>query len=166
MEIYILDKDPQKLAEYLTDRDVVKMNYYILYTLNNAHVTIKSKYSSDMQYRIYMWHKMWTNWIVKSIDNYTYLLNFIPYIMNEVEYRFDRIQNKVETYRKWFSKHYPDLPKIGIIKPPLTIPIGCMTNTTIDSYRNYYRMEKQHHYFWTRRERPRWIDENKNKFCK
>ena len=152
MNIFYLDKDISKCVNYHNDRHVVKMIVEYCQLASNAHWY----YGHEGPYRYTHKKHPCTSWVISSKQNYNYLVDLGLALCKEYTYRYEKThatQKKLE----WLKDNIPDeLPDNGFSEPPKVIPEHCEKKDTVESYRGYYRLEKQHIANWKKRNKPHW----------
>ncbi len=181
MNIFYLDHDPQRCAEYHVDKHVVKMILEYAQLLSTAHRVLDGNESivkrNNRKQRIWqlddgregrLYKATHINhssavWVRLSKNNYIWLANMLNSLCKEYTYRYDKI-HKVEQIglSKMLVREIPQNIMIDKFTEPTTaMPEHCkIVNNSIASYRNYYKTEKKHIWNWKKREIPYWIKEN------
>lgn len=153
MNIFVLDLDVVKCAEYHVDSHVRKMILESAQLLSNAHYFADNSFLSKKPGYLNHPCSVWTR---TSKQNYEWLSSLAWELLNEFDLRFDKIhayQDKIH----WFKDCVPNLPDIGLTDFSLAMPDYCkIENNTVASYRNYYCIEKTHLAKWTLRQAPKW----------
>lgn len=160
MNIFYLDKDPATCAKYHCDKHVVKMileSAQILCTVINE----KAGYQVTPYKSTHRNHPC-TLWAGQSYENADWLVQLTYNLNTEFMYRF----NHKLSHKSWqmledigistLIKVY--LPKLGGTTPPaLAMPEEYRSEDPVESYRLYYRLDKQHLLKYSKRERPDWL---------
>ena len=174
MNIFFLDEDPEKCAEYHCDKHVVKMLLEIVQLLFTAHHVLGTP-KELLEYKPIrnIKHPMCI-WIIKSSENYKYAAVLGLCLSKEYTYRYKKIHS-CDKHIKWLINNVPNgnqvlridysdktvLSKNNISKItriPLCMPEDSMNNgNTIDSYRKYYLIHKVYFAKWTSRNVPYWF---------
>jgi hypothetical protein len=171
MNIFFLDSDPEKSAEYHCDKHVVKMLLEIVQLLFTAHHILGTpkellayKPISNVKHPMCIW-------IIKSSENYKYGAVLGLCLSKEYTYRYEKIHS-CDKHIKWLINNVPNctglidysdktvLSKNNILnltRIPLCMPEDSMNNNTIESYRKYYRIHKVYFAKWTSRNVPHWF---------
>lgn len=157
MNIFVLDKDPQKAAQMLCDKHVVKM------CLETAQIlcTMLSKRGYKTPYKPTHSNHPCVIWAGANPLNAYWLLLHGYAIGEEYTYRYGKIHKShaVIEYLASFVGlgRHSDKP----ITPPktfaLAMPEQYKTSDPVESYRAYYIGEKLKIAKWTKREKPVWI---------
>lgn len=169
MNLFLLDADPIESATAHCDRHVVKMVLETAQILCSAHWLCDGTIGAGWYKPTHTRHPV-VQWAAEQEINYNYAYQQFAALAAEYEYRYGK------THLSW--------TKLGAVlkSPPwlidATVPpsaahwkfVQCMptkywegnTRTTtldkaIQSYRRYYRHDKQHLFTWTGRVVPDWL---------
>ena len=177
MNIFFLDIDPQKNAEYNCDKHVVKMILEIVQLLYSAHHFLGSIPGITLPQDHY---KMISNpkhplaiWVTICFENYSYAAKIAIALAREYTYRYFRI-HACEKHALWLHDNIPNfskpkdysstvvfgnIPELqGITPIPLCMPVDSMLPPgVIKSYRQYYLLHKKHFAKWSGRNIPYWF---------
>ena len=153
MNIFYLDEDVKKCAEYHVDKHTVKM------LLETTQLLCNTYYQTDeIPNNIYkLAHKnhpcsKWTN---ESLYNWKWLKDLGIELYNEYKFRYN---NKVhKSGELLLSLPIPNIKDIGITKRPQAMPIEYQELDPIKAYRNYYKYAKKNLLKYTKREMPEWL---------
>jgi len=178
MNIFALDNNPVKCAEYMVDKHILKMTVETCQLLSTAHricdgtmevqkINGRSTWVytlPDSMITIYKaTHRNHpsTIWARATNNNYNWLYVHFLALLDEYTYRYGKV-------------HACSKLKELLKNPPRNIPFGplmpfatamdmryIVPNDPVQSYRNYYRTGKSHLHSWTKRNKPEWILENK-----
>ena len=160
MNIFILDEQPEKCAEYHADKHVVKMileHAQLMCTAHHLQPTTLINY--EIPYKATHVNHPCAKWVRESKQNYQWLYNMTYSLNKEYVYRYEKNVN----HKSWdaiVDLPYPDLPDVGMTPFALAMPDECKLSTPVASYRKYYNTEKQHLLKWKDRETPSWIKLN------
>lgn len=176
MNIFAVDENPSRCAEYMVDKHVVKMILETAQLLSTAHRVLdgvktdaKSKTGrsvarwvlpDDRDTRLYSaTHVNHPSavWCRTTNNNYIWLYVHFISLLNEYTYRYGKV-HKCQEMVDLLKSH------------PQSIPYGPLTPVTpampdeykvpydsVQSYRNYYKHSKTHLHKWTKREPPNWL---------
>jgi hypothetical protein len=150
MNIFVLDNNIDKSVKYLCDSHVVKM------VLETAQM-LCSPFESAPYKRTHYNHPC-NIWIRSSIKNYEWLLNYGDSICSEYSYRYNKI-HKSQKVIEWCRDNYKslNLPKSILTKHPKCMPDEMKKDSVVDSYRNFYILDKSRFAKWNKnREKPDW----------
>ena len=183
MNIFYLDKNPQKCAEMHVDKHCIKMILEYAQLLSTAHrvldgvLTVGLSESGRKQQRYILsderqqvlYSATHINhpsavWVRQSSANYMWLAELLEECCKEYSYRYGKI-HKVESsglmqsLKNIFPKNIPNKP---FTEPTPAMPDECkVPGNSLMSYHNYYNMNKQHLWSWkgkiNSREVPKWL---------
>lgn len=153
MNIFILDKDPYKAAQYLCDKHIVKMcleTAQILSTINGG------------PYKPTHANHPCTLWAGDLMGNYRWLVAHGKGIAEEYRERYGKEHKSAEVIHalEWPLNPIPE----GHSPFALAMPVEYKSDDAVESYRNYY-MSKKEFCNWTNREIPEWFLERLNVSC-
>lgn len=178
MNIFYLDKTPEKAAQYHNDKHVVKMILETAQLLSTAHRVLngklckmktktgrwKSYYNLHDHHNSILYSATHVNhpsaiWARQSLWNYVWLADLLNELCAEYTYRYGKV-HKVEasgllnTLLINIPKGIPDVP---FTEPTPAMPDDCkVPNDSIASYRKYYMTNKSHLAHWKNRNVPSW----------
>lgn len=157
MNVFYIDESPEKAAEYLVDRHVVKMSCEYAQLLSTAHRVLDGV-SDDSVYKLTHKNHPSAIWVRESNNNYLWLLDHWVFTLREYTHRYEKFHSSKRLYEK--LKNLPkNIPIHQSTQPPLCMPDEYKTNNAVDSYRNYYRLGKKGLHTWKNRNPPKWITE-------
>ena len=152
MNIFFLDFDVKKCAEYHCDKHVVKMILETAQLLCSAHHVT----GGTAQYKLSHKNHPCAIWVRSSLSNYLYLCELGLALGEEYTYRYGKKHKSVEVI-EWCLVNRPNIHDVDFTTPPLAMgdeyKIG---NDVIESYRNYYKGAKSGIVSWKNREVPKW----------
>lgn len=159
MNIFYLDKDPVKAAQYSCDKHVVKMILESAQMLCTAHRVLDGDERAD---ELFMYKKAHVNhpstiWVRDNVHNYWWLYRLFEALCDEYTYRYGK-------------GHMTDLKlRDTLRKPPMNIPVNkkfyqppqCMPDQykgedSVEAYQKYYMGEKSSFSVWKKRPTPTW----------
>lgn len=160
MNIFYLDRDPSLAAKAHCDKHVVKMileSAQILCTVINE----KAGYQLTPYKTTHKNHPC-TLWTGMNKANAYWLVNLTKALDEEFRRRFNHqvshksYQMLVDIKIATLINNY--LPE-GVQSPPaLAMPDEYRLADPVESYRLYYRLDKQHLLTYTKTERPSWLE--------
>ena len=182
MNIFYLDNDPVKCAEYHVDKHVVKMILEYCQLLSTAHRVIdgketiaKSKTGRNVKRWILpderetvLYSATHINhpsavWARQNKDNYCWLHSLLCELCKEYTYRYGKTHKcqEIGLVDKLAIVPY-NLSDTKFTQPTPAMPDACkVPGDSIKSYRNYYIMEKQRMWSWkgkiNSRTEPNWF---------
>jgi hypothetical protein len=155
MNIFVLDTDIQKCAQYHADQHVVKMvleSAQMLGAVLNQH-GIKTPYRST-----HVNHPC-TMWAGESLSNWRWLRKLALALNGEYRYRYEK---DVDHKSAGVILELPEPPidDIGLTEFAQAMPEKFrIPGDTVQAYRNFYRGDKIRFAKWTKREVPDWFQQ-------
>jgi hypothetical protein len=153
MNIFYLDNDPVKCAEYHTDRHVVKM------AVESAQILCSAYYftgeAEEAPYKLTHSNHPCCVWVRESLSNWLWLKSLGLALCREYTYRYDKTHACEKIINGLVS---PCLPDIGMT--PVKYAFDgqyIISSDAVENYRNYYRLAKSHLFSWRKRDVPDWI---------
>lgn len=168
MNIFYLDPDPQICAQYHNDKHVVKMILESAQLLSTAHrvldgVKVNKRYVISDRRESGLYKATHINhpsaiWVRQSIKNYEWLTMLFEQLLREYTYRYGK-RHKCETMFDLAAA--PNNISDGVFTGPTpAMPDYCkVPGDSLQSYRNYYILEKSHIASWKKRSVPHWYNE-------
>ncbi len=162
MNIFYLDDDPQKIAQYHCDKHVVKMIVESAQLLSNAHHSV-CKFCELLPNdgRKIIYNPTHINhpcsiWVMESTENYRWLIGLAKCLCEEYTHRYGK-KHKTEEVISHLSLHnvvglYTHSTPVYLCMPD----VYKIHDDPIRSYRSYYIGEKRHIAKWTKRPIPEW----------
>ena len=155
MNIFILDTDVVKCAQYHVDKHCVKMILETTQLLNNALI------ANDKDY-IPVYKQTHKNhpasiWASQSRENFAWLLRLGYSLCDEYTYRYGK-HHKCESILINFEKsmRWLKIPPQGMTPFTKCMPDQYKVEDPVQSYRNYYIGEKAYIAKWSKRSQPDW----------
>ena len=153
MNIFFLDFDVKKCAEYHCDKHVVKMILETAQLLCSAHHVT----GGSAPYKLSHKNHPCSIWARKSLSNYLYLCELGLELCKEYTYRYGK-RHKSQDVIEWCLINKPNIPDIGFTEPAMAMPDEYKVKSVVESYRNYYMGAKSGFAVWKNREKPFWFD--------
>jgi len=153
MNIFILDENPVKCAEYHCDKHVVKM------LLESAQMlcTVSWIYGLSAPYRPTHQKHPCTLWVSTSLGNWNWLVSLCDALNEEFKYRFSHIHNH-KSYDVIKELVTPEFPKLRQTPFAQAMPLQYREKgNAVLAYRRFYLAEKKHFCSWTKRTPPEWF---------
>ncbi len=155
MNIFILDKDIKKCAQYHCDQHVIKMileSTQIMCTALNL-MGYETPYGST-----HTKHPC-VKWVQASYSNFQWLTRLAYALNEEYKYRYEKEANhksiqvvkEIQQYKfedqglTEFAQAMPDQYKVP--------------GDPVQAYRNFYNYDKSEFATWTKREQPPWFED-------
>ena len=152
MNIFVLDKDIVKSAEYQCDKHCIKM------ILESAQLLCSAFDQGVAPYRRTHYNHPCSKWIRESISNYKWLIGYGEAMLDEYTYRYGKI-HKSGLVIQWCKDHLDELelPEIEMSEFALCMPDEYkVEGNVVESYRRYYMGEKRSIVSWKGRDIPYW----------
>jgi len=163
MNLFFLDLDPKKCAEYHCDKHVVKMILEIVQMLYTAHhilKTPKDKLPENYYKPIRNYNHPMAIWIRARTKNYIFSCEIAKELSKEYTYRYRKVHS-CDKHLEWLIENIPDIfyKFEGMSKIPLCMPDECKDpdGDPVKSYRKYYLLHKVHFAKWSYRPIPDWF---------
>jgi hypothetical protein len=156
MNIFFLHIDPKICAQYHCDKHVVKM------ILEYTQLLCCVWHVIDPNHEIYtppykMTHKNHpcAIWVRKSLTNYKWLCDLAICLCKEYTLRY----KKTHKCENLIIELTNNLPKIdsGWTYPPKAMPDEFKKDSTLMSYKTYYKYGKSHLHSWSGRDKPQFV---------
>lgn len=157
MNIFYLDKNTTKCAEYHNDKHVVKMILETAQLLCGAHWST----GGEAPYKLSHKNHPCSIWVRKDLNNYLWLCDLGVKLCWEYNHRYGKT-HKTYDVLLWCAENHPDIPNNKFTPPPLAMPDEYKERCHVQSYRNYYLGEKFDFCKWKNREIPNWFTFIKN----
>lgn len=155
MNIFVLDLDPKKCAEYHNNRHNIKMILESAQLLCGVHHIVGSQY--DIPYKLSHKNHPCSIWSRECIENYIWLCDLGLALCREYTYRYGK-RHKSQDVIEWCIVNKPNIPEIGNTTPfALAMPDDCKVGSVVDSYRQYYMTHKKSLGQWKNRSIPDWF---------
>ncbi len=148
MNIFILDTDPIKAAQYQCNKHVVKMIVESAQMLSTAYHDVVAPYRHT-----HVNHpcSLWARW---SFQNFVWLVAHAKELCSEYTKRYKKV-HKTEAIIDWFIANPPNLPDRGLT--PFVIAIKDQKyhlTDAVSSYRAYYIGDKARFAKWSPKAAP------------
>ena len=158
MNIFILDYDVKKCAEYHVDKHVVKMILETAQLLCGVHWVS----GGNSPYKLSHKNHPCAIWARESLTNYLYLCELGLELSREYTYRYGK-KHKSQEIIEWCIDNKPNIVDKGFTEPAKAMPDEYKVKSVVESYRNYYLGAKSGFASWKNRETPEWYN-NKNNY--
>ena len=155
MNIFVLDLDPKKCAEYHVDKHCIKQLLESAQLLCGVHHMTNSNYV--IPYKLSHKNHPCSIWARECIENYNWLCDLGIELCEEYTYRYGK-RHRSQDVIEWAIIHKPNLRKNNSITQfALAMPDECKIGNAVASYRQYYMIEKRSFAAWKNRETPYWF---------
>jgi len=158
MNIFFLDWDVKKCAQYHCDKHVVKMILETAQLLcSSHHMTDQATDQATDQVPYKLSHKNHpcSIWVRESLSNYLYLCELGMELSKEYTYRYGK-RHKSQDVIEWCITNRIKVTDKGFTQPPKAMPDEFKVSDVVQSYRNYYMGAKSSFASWKGRQVPEW----------
>ena len=156
MNIFVLDKNTKRCAQYHNNKHVVKMILEYSQLLCGVHHAIEAQY--DIPYKLSHKNHPSAIWARECIENYIWLCDLGLELCKEYTYRYEKRHKSLDVI-EWATLNKPKLTSKGDITSfALAMPDECKVGNAVESYRTYYMTEKRSIAEWKKREIPEWFN--------
>lgn len=156
MNLFPLDTDLTKCAEYTVDRHCIKL-------ITEANQLLSNSLQPNLApYKISHFNHPMSIWVRESKANFDWTIEYCQSLLNEYTFRYNKIhkgQSVLDQIRHFqFTIVFPQtqstkMPRcFGAFKG--IIP---ETDDVVTDYRLYYKLAKSHLFRWKNRDVPRWL---------
>ena len=159
MNIFFLDWDVEKNAQYHCDKHVVKMileTAQLLCGVHHVAVHDTAHDTAHVPYKLSHKNHPCSIWARDSMSNYLYLCEIGLALCEEYTYRYGK-RHKSQEVIEWCLMNKPQIQDIGFTTPPKAMPDEYKTEDVIESYRKYYLGAKKTFLTWKERKVPEWV---------
>ena len=157
MNIFLLDRNPQKAAQYHCDKHVVKMILECAQLLYCAHWVLNPQYVPEDAYKKTHPNHPSAIWTRESIENYEFVQELAMELCKEYTFRYEKI-HKTQKHIDWLRTPPLDIPAIKMTPFRLAMPDKYKVyGDPVKSYQNYYIGDKKIMATWKIREKPEWF---------
>lgn len=152
MNIFYLDENIEKCAEFHCDKHVVKM------ILECAQIlcSVLSMHNIKTPYKPTHLHHPCVIWANKSLANWLWLKYLAKALNDEYKYRFNHKHNH-KSFDVILTLPQPPIDDVGLTTRPQALPEEFKSDDPIHAYRQYYKTNKKHLASWTKRDIPVWF---------
>jgi hypothetical protein len=154
MNIFLLDWDVKKCAQYHVDKHVVKMILETAQLLCGVH-HVTEQVTEQVPYKLSHKNHPCSIWVRESLSNYIYLCELGLELCKEYTYRYEK-RHKSQEVIEWCITNLPNIEDKGITQPARAMPDEYKVESVVQSYRNYYIGEKGSFAVWKKRKTPDW----------
>ena len=158
MNIFVLDRDVRKCAEYHNDKHVVKMILESAQLLCGVHHMVEEN-TDEVPYRLSHKNHPCSIWARENISNYLWLCELGLELCKEYTHRYEK-RHKSQDVIEWCLINLPNIPEEDFTEPPKAMPEEYKVDDVVQSYRNYYLGDKKYFSKWKKREVPYWFSGN------
>ena len=157
MNLFILDLNHSKNAEYHVDKHIGKMLLESVQLLcTQFHLQgIEAPYKKTHE------NHPCSKFCRASTDNFLWVLYYALALHTEFKFRYGKSHKSGEV-AYWILNNLDQLqfPQIEMTSFALAMPDHYKANDPVKAYRDYYIHEKSHLFKWTMRNSPEWVKSN------
>jgi hypothetical protein len=152
MNIFLLDRNPEKCARYHCDKHVIKM------ILESAQIMCSVLWKTGVYapYRPTHLSHPCVIWAGESVTNWLWLKSLATALNCEYRYRFKK-SNDHRSYLVILALPIPTIPDCGLTPHVQVMPETYRCTNPVRAYRHYYVHEKAKIARWTNRTMPPWF---------
>lgn len=161
MNIFILDKNPERNARYHVDRHIVKMpleTAQILCTV--MYIWGLAKTVGEIPYKPTHKNHPCVKWAAESYANFRTLTDIGKALCAEYTIRYNKVHACEEVIKMAAHHTAWKVPKEKFDAPATpyaqAMPEEYKHRNSVTAYRAYYNGEKSHLFKWTKRKQPNW----------
>jgi hypothetical protein len=160
MNIFFLNWNPRKAAEYHCDKHVVKMIIETAQLLYSAHWMTNSPLLPNA-YKLAHKNHPSAIWARESLTNYLWLCSLGWWLCKEYQFRYGESKvHKTEEHIVWLLNNHPNIPFIAMTPIRLAMPDEYKNSNAIKAYRTFYiesKLKARGIVKYTKREAPEFI---------
>ena len=156
MNIFYLDKDINKAAEYHNDKHCVKMILEYAQLLCTAHRELDGDNANENLYKSTQKNHPSAKWVRESKANYEYLYRLFNALCNEYTHRYGKTHLTYQKLHNVLATPPQNIPDKEFTEPTPAMPDDVKNNDSLKAYRDYYKKYKSHLAVWTKRDTPEW----------
>lgn len=152
MNIFVLDIDPKKAAQYHVNSHTSKMNVeyaQIMCTVLND-LGVSTPYKSTHR------NHPCTKWARESLSNYLWLRELALELHKEFQHRYGKTHKSGLVVE---SLPIPNIKDFGLLPFAQAMPDEYKDKNFVTAYRNYYKHGKKDLLKYTGRDMPDWLKE-------
>lgn len=153
MNIFVLDEDIEKSAQYHCDRHVNKM----ILEGTQMLCTVLQQIGKEAPYKATHENHPCTIWTGESLSNWKWLRDFIIALNLEKRFRYGGLHKSAVVA---VMLEEPDIEDVGLTPFAQAMPSTYKNKDVVKAYRAYYRCEKKHFATWKNRPIPYWMLNN------
>ena len=153
MNIFVLDSDIKKCAQYHVDKHCVKMLVEHLQLLSSTYYFTGQDELAP--YRLTHKNHPCSIWCRESLSNWKWLRDMTLELYVEYQNRYNNKNHK--SGELLFDLVEPNLVDIGLTPFKLAMPEEYHNSDAVVAYRDYYNGEKRHLFNWKHGNIPEWV---------
>jgi hypothetical protein len=157
MQVFLLDEDMQKTAEYYVNKHIVKIPLELTQVLCTA--LRENGYKGEEIYKSTHVKHPWCLFAKENPRNFLYLYNLGLVLFKEYSFRYEKKHSSEKILNRClFLSGLKNETNLSFDKFdfPLCFPEKYKKNNVVDSYRDYVINEKSQMGVWKKRNKPEW----------
>lgn len=154
MNIFYLDTDVDKCAEYHCDKHVIKMILETAQLLSSAHHVLGTP--TPLMYKKTHVNHPSAKWVRESIDNYMWAYDLFSSLSHQYFLRYGKVHKSYSKLVTELVSPPSGLATTGFTHPPQCMPDQYKCKDTVEAYRNYYKGAKASFCTW-KNSKPEWF---------
>ncbi|OIR57082.1 MAG: uncharacterized protein A8A55_2163 [Amphiamblys sp. WSBS2006] len=139
MNIFFLDRCPQKAARMHIDKHVVKMIVEAAQMLSMTHSVLSG---AVVGYKATHRNHPMTRWAGTSTGNYKWVYGYMASLGREYRRRYRKTHAVIREYSEKLKRPPKELKKRKRTEPPQCMPAVYRQQDVVAAYRAYYKKEK------------------------
>ena len=139
MNIFYLDKDINKAAEYHNDKHCVKMILEYAQLLCTAHRELDGDNANENLYKSTHKNHPSAKWVRESKANYEYLYRLFNALCNEYTHRYGKTHLTYQKLHNVLATPPQNIPDKEFTEPTPAMPDDVKNNDSLKAYRDYYK---------------------------
>lgn len=152
MNIFVLDTNIRKCAQYHCDKHVIKMILEYAQLLSSVHRVAGNAVGYELTHK----NHPCAIWARASRDNYFWLMELALEVGDEYTYRYGKVHKSIGIIE---SLPIPDLPDTGPTAHPKCVADDLKNiPDVVEAYRQYYNKDKAYFCTWKKRDTPNWFN--------
>ncbi len=154
MNLFPLDSDLTKCAEYTVDTHCIKQILESSQVLSNCYPQDIALYKHTHKN-----HPI-TLWLQESLSNFNWTIEYALALGREYTFRYNKEHKSIKVV-EYYRNFQPKIKDIGPTKMPRCFGeykgIIPETDSVVEDYRQYYKLAKSHLFSWKNRQVPIWL---------
>lgn len=156
MNIFILDLDPEKAAQYHCDKHVIKMIIESAQLLCSVHHFYYQDLENIPYKKSHINHPC-SKWVRESLSNYKWLNSLGLFLCKEYYLRYGNKTHKTLNVLIWCIENQPLIYDKGLTPFAQAMPEQYKNEDPVKAYRDYYLNEKKNICKWSNQIPEWWI---------
>lgn len=155
MNLFFLDRDFEKSAEFHCDKHCVKMLLEYSQMMSTAHQLLDQNPRPEIYKTAYANHPM-TVWVRSSDEHYEHTYLLWSALHDEYQKRYQKTHKSFLRLCEPLGFQPDSIPQEGWTDPPQCMPEQYHSDDPVEAYRNYYIGDKAYFARWKFTQEPEW----------